>query len=91
MKQLARDTRDPTGEIVRQATETLPPLVQAQLPTDFNLKRTIQRARFGDAWPALPNTLAELELPDELVKLNENHGNENFLKFDSGPEAGNQR
>ncbi len=91
MKELARNTNDPTREVLRQATQNVPEFVQVNLPTSFNMKRQIQRARYGNDRPVEPRNLADLEIPDAMRLLNEHHGNELFLKYDSGQEAGNNR
>ncbi len=92
IKNLSRETNDQTAEVIRQATENLPEIVQVQLPTVFNLKRCVQRARYGNNnLPVEPASLAELEIPIELSHLNEQHNNEIFLRYDSGPESGDNR
>ncbi len=91
MKTLAAEVYQPTAEVIRQATQNLPAGVQARLPTVSNLKRTVQRLRYANDYPALPRTLAELELPDDLCQLNDANGNEMFLKHDSGQADGEDR
>ncbi len=77
--------------MIRQATQNLQPVVQVNLPSIYNMKRTVQRARYANNFPPLPATLEDLDIPDFLARLSENYGNELFLKFDSGRDAGNNR
>ncbi len=92
MKNLAANNiYQPTSEVIREATQNLPPAVQARLPTVYNMKRTVQRIRYANDFPALPRTLAELEIPDNLCQLNDANGNEMFLKHDSGQADGDNR
>ncbi len=75
--------------MVGNATSHLPPVVAANMPTQYNLKKTVQRVRHAmNPAPAAPTSLAELEIPDDLTVLEDGT---QFLLHDSGPETGQER
>ncbi len=61
----------------------------SQMPSVPNMKRTVERTRMQANGPGRqPTTLAELEIPDNLTRMD--NGDE-FLLYDSGQAAGNDR
>ena len=89
MKRQARETQLATGEVIENATNNLPAIAAANMPSLQSLKKTVRNVRqHENPQRRQPATLAELELPDD-VTLFEN--GDSFLLYDSGPAAGNNR
>ena len=75
--------------IVNEATEGLGDEIRAGL-TLPNLKRTVQRQRVRvDAAPSNPRSLTDLVIPSsyQVILLDNDIGEEQFLFYDSGPSA----
>ena len=88
LRHQARETRDRTADIINGATGGLPEAVSVQMPSRPNLKRTVQRIRQDGDIPPQPRTLAELDIPDDFLRL---QNGDQFVMHDSGPETGNER
>ena len=89
MKRLARETREDPVAIIGATTNHLPEYLAHKLPSVGNLKRTIQQVRHQHNGPVRqPANLNELMIQPNLA-LFEN--GEEFLIFDNGVNAGNQR
>ncbi len=89
MKQQARETQLGTGEVIENATNNLPAIAAANMPSLQSLKKTVRNVRqHENPQRRQPASLEELELPDEVTHF---ENGESFLLYDSGAAAGNNR
>ena len=85
MRRQALRSQDSSHHVVGKCLLTVSECTTAKLPKLDSLKRTIQRQRVQAlAAPAQPSTLEQLTLPAEYKKTARG---EQFLLYDSGPEA----
>ena len=79
----ASTTQDRSAQIISGASAGISEAAAAKLPPNKNMRQSIQYIRRQDQnFPALPNNLENLVLPDEFKQTLEG---EEFLKYDSGP------
>lgn len=87
LKVLAQTTKGSTSTVLEESKSGAQKSTIAQLPTDRTLSRAVNKWRQNSDAPKNPNDLCDLNINDACQMDN----GKNFLLFDSGTRANNNR